>query len=125
MSKKLNLTDFTGRDENNIKIDELIEKQIEEAKDDLISLLALQELLGEKNLKRVSRIKDTQVPALTKLFMFGDIFESDTATSLADYILNLQISIRGLGRKELVSLVQKRDDNIVEEIPLTKKGLFR
>jgi hypothetical protein len=125
MSKKLNLTDFTGRDENNIKIDELIEKQIEEAKDDLISLLALQELLGEKNLKRVSRIKDTQVPALTKLFMFGDIFQSDTATSLADYILNLQISIRGLGRKELVSLVQKRDDNIVEEIPLTKKGLFR
>ena len=123
--KKLNLTDFTGRDENNIKIDELIEKQIEEAKYDLISLLALQELLGEKNLKRVSRIKDTQVPALTKLFMFGDIFESDTATSLADYILNLQISIRGLGRKELVSLVQKRDDNIVEEIPLTKKGLFR
>ncbi len=123
--KKLNLTDFTGRDENNIKIDELIEKQIEEAKDDLISLLALQELLGEKNLKRVSRIKDTQVPALTKLFMFGDIFESDTATSLADYILNLQISIRGLGRKELVSLVQKRDDNITPEIPLTKKGLFR
>jgi hypothetical protein len=123
--KKLNLTDFTGRDENNIKIDELIEKQIDEAKDDLISLLALQELLGEKNLKRVSRIKDTQVPALTKLFMFGDIFESDTATSLADYILNLQISIRGLGRKELVSLVQKRDDNLVEEIPLTKKGLFR
>ncbi len=123
--KKLNLTDFTGRDENNIKIDELIEKQIDEAKDDLISLLALQELLGEKNLKRVSRIKDTQVPALTKLFMFGDIFESDAATSLADYILNLQISIRGLGRKELVSLVQKRDDNIVEEIPLTKKGLFR
>ena len=125
MSKKLNLTDFTGRDENNIKIDELIEKQIEEAKDDLISLLALQELLGEKNLKRVSRIKDTQVPALTKLFMFGDIFESDTATSLADYILNLQISIRGLGRKELVSLVQKRDDNVIEEIPLTKKGVFR
>ena len=123
--KKLNLTDFTGRDENNIKIDELIEKQIEEAKDDLISLLALQELLGEKNLKRVSRIKDTQVPALTKLFMFGDIFESDTATSLADYILNLQISIRGLGRKELVSLVQRRDDNVIEEIPLTKKGLFR
>lgn len=123
--KKLNLTDFTGRDENNIKIDELIDRQIDEAKDDLISLLALQELLGEKNLKRVSRIKDTQVPALTKLFMFGDIFESDTATSLADYILNLQISIRGLGRKELVSLVQKRDDNIVEEIPLTKKGLFR
>ena len=123
--KKLNLTDFTGRDEDNIKIDELIEKQIDEAKDDLISLLALQELLGEKNLKRVSRIKDTQVPALTKLFMFGDIFESDTATSLADYILNLQISIRGLGRKELVSLVQKRDDNVIEEIPLTKKGLFR
>ncbi len=123
--KKLNLTDFTGRDENNIKIDELIEKQIDETKDDLISLLALQELLGEKNLKRVSRIKDTQVPALTKLFMFGDIFESDTATSLADYILNLQISIRGLGRKELVSLVQKRDDNIAPEIPLTKKGLFR
>ena len=123
--KKLNLTDFTGRDENNIKIDELIEKQIDEAKDDLISLLALQELLGEKNLKRVSRIKDTQVPALTKLFMFGDIFESDTATSLADYILNLQISIRGLGRKEFVSLVQKRDDNVIEEIPLTKKGLFR
>ena len=123
--KKLNLTDFTGRDENNIKIDELIEKQIDEAKDDLISLLALQELLGEKNLKRVSRIKDTQVPALTKLFMFGDIFESDTATSLADYILNLQISIRGLGRKELVSLVQKRDDNVIEEKPLTKKGLFR
>lgn len=123
--KKLNLTDFTGRDENNIKIDELIEKQIDDAKDDLISLLALQELLGEKNLKRVSRIKDTQVPALTKLFMFGDIFESDTATSLADYILNLQISIRGLGRKELVSLVQKRDDNVIEDIPLTKKGLFR
>ena len=54
--------------------------------------------------------------------MFGDTFTKQ----LGDLILQLQISTNGLGRKELVELVQQRTDfGQFEGKQATSKDIFR
>lgn len=92
---------------------------------DRISLMAIQELLNHKKLKAISRLKIEQVSHIAKLYLFSDTFGNKFAKSLADNILNLQISINGLGRKELVNLVQRRNDMLeVAQTPI-RKDVFR
>jgi hypothetical protein len=92
---------------------------------DKISLKAIEELLNIKKLKTISRIKFEQVPILSKLYMFTEIFGEKYTKNLADQILQLQISVSGLGRRELVQLVQQRSEMM--EIPQQKvhKDIFR
>jgi len=93
---------------------------------DLIKLQVAESLLSNKNLKTTTRIKYEQVSHLSKLYLFGDIFEIDFIKNLADNILKLQISINGLGRKELVDLVGKvYNPNVSEAEKLTAKEIFR
>lgn len=113
---------------NDINILELIKEanpDINKNNSDLISLLAINELINEKNVKRVSRITPEQVNILTKLYLFGSIFDADIATAIADNILNLQISIKGLGRKELVQLVQVRNEGRADELQFRMRDIFR
>ena len=90
---------------------------------DLISLLAITELLNLEKIKTISRIKGEQVPNIAKLYLYHDTFDIPFIKSLADNILQLQISISGLGRKELVQMVQQRFDD--QELQPTKKGIFK
>ena len=90
---------------------------------DIISLTAVNEILKDK--KTTSRVKVVQVPTLAKLYLFSSTFNSPFAKKLADNILQLQVSINGLGRKELVQLVQRRFDTYEGEKPLTGKDIFR
>lgn len=93
---------------------------------DLIKLQVAESLISNKNLKSTTRIKYEQVSHLSKLYLFSDIFEIDFIKNLADNILKLQISINGLGRKELVDLVGKvYNTNISEVEKLTSKGIFK
>ena len=73
----------------------------------LISLIAVKNLLSPKNNKTNSRIKYLQVSELTKLFLYADIFKIPIVKKIANNVLDLQISIHGLGRKELVDLVSQ------------------
>lgn len=93
--------------------------------DDQISLLAIGELLNKKKIKTISRIKPEQTSNIAKLYMFSQTFDDPFTKNLADTILQLQISINGLGRKELVNLVQKRTDMMMEQRAVTSKDIFR
>ena len=93
---------------------------------DIIKLQVADNLLSNKNLKVNTRIKYEQVSHLSKLYLFSDIFEIDFIKNLADTILQLQISINGLGRKELVDLVGKvYNTDTIETEKLTSKGIFK
>lgn len=93
---------------------------------DLIKLQVAESLISNKNLKTNTRIKYEQVSHLSKLYLYSDIFEVDFIRNLADNILQLQISINGLGRKELVDLVGKVYNTGVSEVEkLTAKGIFK
>ena len=97
---------------------------IQHDNNDLINLLALQELTNSKKIKTNSRIKLEQVELLTKLYLFNDTFKTPLAKKLADLVLQLQVSINGLGRKEIIKMV---NNNISNDIQQTKriKDVFR
>ena len=105
-----------------LKIDELLEEniseQLESGSSDLVSLIAISELTNLDKLKVITRLKDVQVPQMAKLYMFAETFDIPFIRNLADNILQLQISIRGLGRKELVNIVRESTPSE------TKRGLF-
>ena len=105
-----------------LKIDELLEEniseQLESGTSDLVSLIAISELTNLDKLKVITRIKEEQVPILTKLYLYAETFNIPFIKNMADNILQLQVSIRGLGRKELVNIVR-------ESTPTdAKRGLF-
>lgn len=105
-----------------LKIDELlaenINEQLENGSSDLVSLIAISELTNIEKLKVITRLKEEQVPLLTKLYLYAETFNIPFVKNMADNILQLQISIRGLGRKELVNIVRESTP------PEVKRGLF-
>jgi hypothetical protein len=122
--KKLKLEDITQNQ------DELQYQQLTSTPDtpsDLISLKAIDELLNIKKLKTISRVKFEQVPVLSKLYLFTDIFGEGFTKNLADTILQLQISVSGLGRREMVQLVQQRNQmfDTLQQQPKSSKDIFR
>lgn len=116
--EKLELNDFIGN-----QVDDMVENK--ENHNDLISLLAISELLDLKKIKTISRIKNDQVSNISKLYLYGETFDIPFVKNLADNILQLQISINGLGRKELVQLVQQRFSDIEIEKNVKSKDIFR
>lgn len=93
---------------------------------DLIKLQVAESLISNKNLKTTTRIKYEQVSHLSKLYLYADIFDIDFIKNLADNILKLQISINGLGRKELVDLVGKVYNTDTSEVEkLTARRIFK
>ena len=116
--EKLERNDFIGN-----QVDDMIENK--ESHNDLISLLAISELLDLKKVKTISRIKNDQVSNISKLYLYGETFDIPFVKNLADNILQLQISINGLGRKELVQLVQQRFSDIEIEKKVNRKDIFR
>lgn len=114
---------------NNIDLATLLKEanasqNIQHDNNDLINLLALQELTNSKKIKTNSRIKLEQVELLTKLYLFNDTFKTPLAKKLADLVLHLQVSINGLGRKELIKMVNNNSSN---DLPQNKrvKDVFR
>jgi len=105
-----------------LKINELLEEnineQLENGSSDLVSLIAISELTNLEKLKVITRIKEEQVPILTKLYLYAETFNIPFIKNTADNILQLQVSIRGLGRKELVNIVRESTPTEV------KRGLF-
>ena len=112
-----------------LKIDELLEEniseQLESGTSDLVSLIAISELTNLEKLKVITRLKDDQVPQMSKLYMFAETFNVPFIKNLADNILQLQISIRGLGRKELVNIVRESTPTEVKRGLFGRKDVFR
>ena len=115
--------------EDKLKIDELLEdninEQLESGTSDLVSLIAISELTNLDKLKVITRIKEEQVPLLSKLYMYAETFNIPFIKNLADNILQLQVSIRGLGRKELVNIVRESTPQEVKRSLFGTKDVFR
>ncbi len=114
-------------DSEKLSLDQLINPNINKNdldNQDMISLIATNELINSKNNKRISRLNPEQINVITKLYLFGSVFNIGFVNKLANNILDLQISIRGLGRKELVQLVQRREMTVDEMSPKIK-DIFR
>lgn len=90
---------------------------------DLVALIATQELTNLKKVKTVSRIKPEQVAILTKLELFSSTFKINFTKKIAREILELQISINGYGRRELVQLVNQRENELLTN--KKSKDIFR
>jgi len=98
----------------------------DESNADEISKLVINELLDQKKLKSNSRIKFDQVSKIVKLNLFSTTFhDGGFSKSIGDLMLELQISIQGKGRQELIQAVQRRE--MFEMQPQTKqsKDIFR
>ena len=105
---------------NNIDLVTLLKEanatpNIQHDNSDLINLLALQELTNSKKIKTNSRIKLEQVELLTKLYLFNDTFKTPLAKKLADLVLHLQVSINGLGRKEIIKMINNNSSNDIQQ----------
>ncbi len=70
---------------------------------------------SDSNIKTNSRINKKQVLNLTKLFLFSDTFNNNFSRDLANNILQLQVSLAGYGRRELVEILKTTDNLFTEE----------
>lgn len=114
--------------DNKLTLDHLVTKQLENI-DELdiasqIQFLGFVALNDIRQIKLNSRIKQDQVSDITKLYLYAQEFNVPFAKDLADNILSLQVSIRGLGRKEMVEIMRSVP-NEGEPIENTKgKNIF-
>lgn len=88
---------------------------------------AIESLFEDKHLFKNSRIKNNDILKLARLKLYGDYYNLALINKLIKYILQLRISVNGLGRKEIVELV-KTDvftSNLVEPTANGSRGVFR
>ncbi len=117
--KKLDIKDF-------LKPETVKDVQENSGANDVIRLMTVDQLFNKDNLKSNSRIKFSQVSQLTKLASYGEIFNVPFVNDIVDNILQLQISINGLGRKELVELVSNVQDPLHDPtIKSVRKEIFK
>jgi len=87
---------------------------------------AIESLFEDKHLFKNSRIKNSDIMKIARLKLYGDFYNLNLIDKLIKYILQLRISVNGLGRKEVVELV-KTDvftSNLVEP-KSNSRGVFR
>ena len=87
---------------------------------------AIESLFEDRHLFKNSRIKNSDIMKLVKLKLYGEYYGLTMVDKLIKYILQLRISVNGLGRKEVVELV-KTDvftSNLTEP-KNNSRGVFR
>lgn len=111
---------------NELELNDLINPVTtsETSSDNELQKEVITNLFNKDNIKTNSRIAKYQVNPITKLLLFADFFQSDFARNLATNILELQVSLNGYGRKELVQILAVSSPQLEEEKPI-KKGIFR
>lgn len=124
--KKIKLNEMTNTNDDNTKIDFDLDND-NPPHNDLIALKAVDELLNLDKLKTITRVNPNQVAVITKLYLFSSVFKAPFTSQLADIMLQLQISLRGLGRQELVQLVNQRvnSENPSQGFIKTSKDIFK
>lgn len=118
------------KDKGKIDLEEITSNEpmfdSEDFNGDQLSLMALSELTNLDKIKLMSRINPTQVAILTKLYTFGVKFNSKFAVDTADTMLQLQVSIYGYGRRDMVQTVQRRGEDMTQETrKMINKNVFR
>lgn len=118
---KLDIKKMTGQDQDYSQFVNNDQRQIS----DEVSMLAISELFDKRKLKTNSRVKFEQVQILAKLYMFTQVFGEKYTKNLADEIMMIQVSVGGLGRKEIVQMIQQRSVFDAVQEPMKSKDIFR
>ena len=86
---------------------------------------AIEALFEDKNLLKNTRVKNNDILKLARLKLYGDFYNLSLVDRFIKYILQLRISVNGLGRKEIVELV--KTDVFTSNITETNnsRGVFR
>lgn len=86
---------------------------------------AIEALFEDKHLLKNSRVKNNDILKLARLKLYGDFYNLSLVDRFIKYILQLRISVNGLGRKEIVELV--KTDVFTSNIAETNnsRGVFR
>lgn len=93
--------------------------------DDDLRLKVINHLLDMTNNTLVnSRLNKSQINAITKLLTFSRLYKNDFTLKIAYDMLKLQVSLNGLGRKELVRILQTTSD-YEPESKTSFKDVFR
>lgn len=87
---------------------------------------AIEALFEDKNLFKNTRVKNNDILKLARLKLYGDFYNLSLVDRLIKYILQLRISVNGLGRKEIVELV-KTDvfTSNLTDVKDNSRGVFR
>ena len=87
---------------------------------------AIESLFEDKHLFKNSRIKNSDIMKIARLKLYGDFYNLTLIDKLIKYVLQLRISVNGLGRKEIVELV-KTDvfTSSLTEPKTNSRGVFR
>lgn len=95
-------------------------------KDDELKQKAIETLFEDKHLFKNTRVKNNDIVKLARLKLYGDYFNLSLIDKLIKYILQLRISVNGLGRKEIVELL-KTDvfTSNLSELQNNSRGVFR
>lgn len=94
--------------------------------DDDLRLKVINHLLDMTNNTLVnSRLNKSQINAIAKLLTFSRLYKNDFTLKLAYDMLQLQVSLNGLGRKELVRILQTTNDLEQVENKSSFKDVFR
>lgn len=107
-----------------MSIDEIItqDKNI----DDDLRLKVINHLLDMTNNTLVnSRLNKKQINTIIKLLTFARIYNNDYTLNVAYDLLKLQVSLQGLGRKELVKILQTTSDYEPTDNNKSFKDVFR
>ena len=121
--EKTNLSKMTGLNEEDQTYQQVINN---DPQTDEISKMVINELLDQKKIKSNSRIKFDQISKIVKLFLFSKTFKDDNfSKSIGELMLELQISIQGKGRQELIQAVQRRDMFEMQPQQKRSKDIFR
>lgn len=87
---------------------------------------AIESLFEDKHLFKNTRIKNNDILKLARLKLYGDYYNLTLIDKFIKYVLQLRISVNGLGRKEIVELV-KTDvfTSSLTEPKTNSRGVFR
>lgn len=88
---------------------------------------AIESLFEDKHLFKNTRIKNSDILKLTRLKLYGEYYGLTLIDKFIKYILQLRISVNGLGRKEIVELVKTDVFTSYLEEPTKNgsRGVFR
>lgn len=119
MSKELNIDDLTG------KSDKIVNNNITYQDDKQLTDRIFDDLTNDKNIRKNSRLTIELVDKVLKTDIYATIFNNKILQKYHKNVLETLVSVKGLGRREYVQMIQQNQENILHPDLNKKKDIFR
>ena len=116
--KKVTLNDMVGQTDNitnNITYDN--NKQLTDR--------IFDDLTNDKNIRKNSRLNIELVDKILKTDIYATIFNNKILQKYHKNVLETLVSVKGLGRREYVQMIQQQQTNILDPNLNKSKDIFR